>query len=307
MYDQNTTAKLSVIIPVAHAELNLPKIEKMILQGLSCPAQFVIVHDIMYEQESPGLARFVTSYPNLEVILVSLRAGNPGTARNFGLNLSTGGWICFWDADDEANLKEMRKLIDQAELGNFEVCIGSYQIVSKEKVTDRILKPQSGLNQVAANPGLWRFCIRSEIARAIDFPPIKMGEDQIYLLRLNLPTRRILFSESIVYRYVNGQSLQTTNSKSSRKEIKESLALAIKILVSQKKYRTKFTKEVVVRQVFTTFKVCGFRNLMSVLFSENASLGFVQLLTLLPMFIKIALCMAYQKTRSFLSRNQQEI
>ncbi len=296
-----------MIIPVAHAELNLPKIEKMILQGLSCPAQFVIVHDIMHEQESSGLARLASSYPNLDLILVSLRAGNPGTARNFGLTLSTGSWVCFWDADDEVNLKEIRKLIDQAELGNFEVCIGSYQIVTKENVKDRILKPQSGLNQVAANPGLWRFCIRSEIARAIDFPPIKMGEDQIYLLQLNLPIRRILLSESIVYRYIKGQSLQSTNLKSSREEIKESLALAIRILASQKRYRTKFTREIVVRQVFTTFKACGFRNLISVLFSEKTSLGFVQLLTLLPMFIKIALSMAYQKSRATLSHNQQKI
>lgn len=307
MIERNTSVKLSVIIPVSQAEINLPKIDKIILQGFSFPVQFVIVQDIMHEQESNSLVNLVSSYPELDVTLLAVKAGNPGTARNVGLKHSRGRWISFWDADDEAHLTELMKLIDDAELGNFDVCIGSYQIVNGDIETNHVINPRNGLNQVAANPGIWRFCFRSGIAHAVEFPAIKMGEDQIYLLQLNLPKKRKLFSERIVYRYICGQPHQATISKSSRKEIKDSLILAIRILGSHKSYNTKFTREIVARQIFTTLKVYGFRNLITILFTKNANLGYGQFLRLLPMFIKVALNMVHQRTKSTPSHIQQGI
>jgi hypothetical protein len=302
---RTSSVKLSVIIPVSQAEVNLPKIENVILQGSSFSVQFVIVHDIMHEEESNSLVNLVNSYPGIDVTLLVIKAGNPGTARNAGLKLSRGSWIAFWDADDEAYLEEMLKLIDEAELGNFEVCIGSYQMINEEKVINHIINPRNGLNQVTANPGIWRFCFRSEIALSVEFPAIKMGEDQIYILQLNLPKKRKLFSERIVYRYICGQPHQATNLKSSRKEIKESLILAIRILVSQGSYNSKFTREIVARQIFTTLKVFGLQNLTTILISKKANLGLAHFLRLVPSLLKVALKMTHQKISSFPSRIQQ--
>jgi hypothetical protein len=72
-----------------------------------------------------------------------------------------------------------------------EVCIGRFQIRDLRTLSVKVRRNASSRFDVAMEPGLWRMVIKTDIASETRFPPLRMGEDQVFLARLNLGKRRI--------------------------------------------------------------------------------------------------------------------
>jgi glycosyltransferase involved in cell wall biosynthesis len=255
--EQENQLLISIVVPVKNAEENSANIRKMLNQVEFNPVEIILVHDIFAENPSPRLQDIVDSFPNTNVKLITVKAGDPGSARNSGLKLIQGMWVSFWDADDEPNLENLISIVRSAQQSGSDVCIGSFQIRERDIVSDRELNFKKGLKQILDNPGIWRFSFRSNLLTNVEFPALRMGEDQIFLLRMQLPNKKIYLSKISVYTYIRGSKLQATNTNSSRKEIIKSLKLSLQFYSSQPGPTSDFDRAVISRIALTTLKVYG--------------------------------------------------
>jgi glycosyltransferase involved in cell wall biosynthesis len=248
---------ISIVIPVKNVEKNLSNLRNILNQIKNQSVEIIFVQDVFDEPPSLNLQTLINSQSSRNIKLISVAAGNPGAARNSGMRLVRGRWVTFWDADDQPNLDNLISIVMEAEEKNCDVCIGSFQILKDGVLSSHVLNPKKGLNQIASNPGIWRFSFRSNLVSDVRFPSIKMGEDQIFLLWMRLSEKEIYLSKNLVYIYFRGSTSQETNLHSSRKEILRSLKISLHVYSEQPNWKDTFAREVIVRQLLTTLKIYG--------------------------------------------------
>lgn len=140
---------------------------------------------------------------SIEIREFYISEANPGSARNFGLDNAKGNWVIFWDCDDLPVLEPIVEIIQSQSVSNYDAVMFSYQVVDSETNTifESRFATNKSLERNMCNPGLWRILLRKKTISDNRFPPLIIGEDQIFLLKLEIEKIRIKFSEKIAYNY----------------------------------------------------------------------------------------------------------
>jgi glycosyltransferase involved in cell wall biosynthesis len=248
---KTNASNLSVIIPMTRMAGRMENLESWLSTSTDLPLNIVIVHDIQDSFTAEELKELVEKYNNLEIEVIEGTYGAPGIARNAGLNNPLANWTCFWDADDLPNPREALEAIAQAD-AQTEVIIGNFTVNSSQGT--KIFEHQSQMEVVALNPGLWRMIIRSSILEGLSFSSARMGEDQLFLIDLNLGSRQVHFSKKFIYQYFLGNPLQLTSNQDSIDEVEDALKLAGKRLRDNKKLKNEFSEIILMRLLTTTLK-----------------------------------------------------
>jgi glycosyltransferase involved in cell wall biosynthesis len=215
-----------------------------------------------------------------KVILIQGVFGNPGSARNAGLEIATGDWVGFWDSDDTPNIKNIIEAIKIAQQYD-EILVGNFSVIDVKTMEERIpIKKVNGINSVAMNPGIWRMVFRRSTISHMRFPSLRMGEDQVFLSRLNFGIRRLRFFESIFYQYNLGSSSQLTKSKLALKDLPMASILILDHAKNTQRKQSLFDLQLVFRQQITIIKMGDFRLKLSILkfigeFLKKCSFNFV--------------------------------
>ena len=172
--------------------------------------------------------KFMSS--NLDV-LHGDRAG-PGSARNIGIEKTSGTWTMFCDSDDLPHLENVLNALENSDATNFDIIIGNYEIddTSRNNLSSlfTLNTELTLIEMIALNPGIWRICFRSDSITSLRFPNIYMAEDQVFIAEYFCTPRRILHAQSLFYTYRKGIETQLTNSKIRQQDI----YIAIKRLVA---------------------------------------------------------------------------
>ncbi len=74
-------------------------------------------------------------------------------------------------------------------------------------------------------PGIWRMAFKTKIIKEIEFESIRMAEDQIFLLDLDLANRQVFFSTHVLYSYTVGNSNQLTSNSEAKQELDRAIKL----------------------------------------------------------------------------------
>lgn len=206
-----------------------------------------------------------------------------GGARNIGLNMVDTDWVAFADSDDIAYPDVYLKWIADKQASD--VHIGGFGI--REHGSTKVGEMPSGgwqlkkAHYIASNPGIWRFLFKTEFAKKTSFPNLNMGEDLLFLARMNLQLPEIEFHRENCYTYVrHGMQLTMSTDRYHRlhqtfevmnKEINSyntilSLTLYIKVAISLvlKSNLSLIAKITILKQ--------GLQNLVSIL--TNSSVKF---------------------------------
>jgi glycosyltransferase involved in cell wall biosynthesis len=243
-----TNSVLSVVIPLTQMAGRMKNLDTWLSGSGSYPINIVIVHDIQDSLTAIELKALLKKHSQLDIELVEGTFGSPGLARNAGMKGSLGTWTTFWDADDLPNPQEVLAAISESD--NFsEVIIGNYTVDCS--IGTQSILHYKRLESVAINPGLWRMIFRSSTLKNLKFSSERMGEDQLFLIDLNLGSKVIYFSERDFYKYFKGNALQLTSNQCAINEVLGTLDGANRSINTDRKLRNTFSEIVVLRLLIT--------------------------------------------------------
>lgn len=200
MGEKNQRKRFTIIIPMHNAEeFILRALESVKIQDFD-DYECIIIDDHSQDRSRKLVEKYIAGNPSIDFNLCEIQdeKWGPGTARNIGLDNSTGEYVVFLDADDELNdknsLKNISSAIDRNEL--VEVLILGFQrkwrdrhdnilltttFKPKEKHTDKHY--QIGKNNEGT---IWSGCWKKSLFdnNKIRFPENTIWEDLIPKLEL---------------------------------------------------------------------------------------------------------------------------
>ena len=183
---------------------------------LNLPVSFILVHDGLDEVTNKEVSDLAASY---KAKYLNLVVNSPGLARNYGLQHADSEWVAFWDSDDIGSVKEAISSIHNSPLNTDFILAGYSQMSQRTKIVNQVSTPIGNFSMAMINPGIWRFIFRRSAIVNTNFPPYRMGEDQVFLARLLINESLVYFSDKNVYLYVDGEGGQLTKDKKAVSEI----------------------------------------------------------------------------------------
>ena len=210
--------KISVVVPIGDLKLYKKNVLNLVVAAKSINAETILVFDGASQNEINQIKEII-EIEHKDVILASVNCNNPGGSRNVGKALATGDWITFWDCDDVPNALEIQSIIKEADYLEQDVVVGRFEFVYLDDDSNEVFRKESKklLKSdwefiVGLTPGIWRFGFRNSIAKSIDFPELRMGEDQVFIARLLSKKALVFLSNKIAYNYLVGSNTQLTSN-----------------------------------------------------------------------------------------------
>lgn len=265
---------LTAVIPIHGPTYTDRRIHLKAILESTMSVNLVVVADSFREQDKLSIQEMISEIKNNSIQIVFGDFGNPGSARNSGLELISTDWFCFWDSDDEPYPDKFLSLVKAAISHNCKIAKGGYVIANSQKdVPEKKIHPKVGMQRTAehiVDPGLWRYVFETEYFRDLRFPPIRMGEDQDFLVQALLVSDNVFTQKDVVYKYRIGSSTQLTNTDTSFNDVGESLAFLRKIMKYQelKKEKTEIVLTSYLKQFVSAIRSRKVRKMKTLAYSE---------------------------------------
>lgn len=228
--NKNQTVYLSIVVPVTSMAGSFGKLTDWLSRINQSPWEVILIHDYRDSGTSLELKSIVEKFHDLKIILFEGEFGSPGIARNKGIDLSTGEWVTFWDSDDSPQIAEVKKIfLNDFERGTDVIVANYVEIDVRKNLQIEHKLSQKFVNEIAKDPGLWRFIIRKSFISNNRFSNLKMAEDQLFLVLLMKQNPKIVLFPLHIYHYFNGQPGQLTKNKSALNDLNSAIYYMLKI------------------------------------------------------------------------------
>ena len=226
------TPLLSVVVPIGSRKGDISQLAEWVPLATALYIEVILIHDFQDLQTKLALKNFMEKNNCSKIKFLEGEFRSPGKARNFGIQQTSGKWICFWDSDDRPDVTKFLNMVNQADLVRANVCVGNFEkmnIVTGEVSKNRFSKNRLLLEmEIAKDPGMWRFAFDKNSIEEVKFQNFRMGEDQSFLAEALLRCKSIHVNDDFVYQYFVGSDLQLTSQKNAVKEVWHFLAFCEK-------------------------------------------------------------------------------
>lgn len=229
----------------------LERLEAWLREALDFDIDVIIVHDFRENRTQVELETILKNIQSDKFKIISGQFGSPGAARNAGLRLVNSEWVGFWDSDD---LPEVRNAFEEILVSDesVDVIVGQFSLVDlNDRENQGKTSSTHSLDSLAVNPGLWRILFRYTTVEKIEFPETRMGEDQIFLNRLNLGKLQIKFSNKVFYHYFTGVTGQLTSNRIAINDLRETINELKASLPLKEDSDLRFTSTLLLRNLST--------------------------------------------------------
>lgn len=225
-------------------------------------SELILVIDSPDCPEVNELSKISSGNPN--VIVLHSFSRNPGSARNLGKERSTGEWVSFIDSDDSTDFKNYFEMVVEGSLAGAELVLGKYRLVNE---TGSIINLKEHFSEkciaksIARNLGIWRMSFKRNLVEEVDFPSLRMAEDQIFLARLRFWERNIWISEFLVYTYRRNIIGQLTRNQAAISDLLKAQEITLDLLFKErpKSVGSGILAIAVINQLLTSLKHFGAR------------------------------------------------
>jgi len=219
--------KLTAVVPIFGPTYTSRKHDIEAILNNSPNIKIILVADSFEETDKQSINELIHRIPHGEIELIQGIFGNPGSARNVALEKIETDWFCFWDSDDMPDIQMYLEMVKSAEEAQAPIAKGGYKIVSHlGNLSEKIVNPKAGLSHPAqhlSDPGLWRYVFSKKIYGELRFPPVRMGEDQDYLVQALMITDSVHIFPHLIYSYQVGGDDQLTQLAVNSEEVYKSL------------------------------------------------------------------------------------
>lgn len=219
-----TDAMISVIVPVYNVEQYLTKCLESIVSQTYTNLEILLIDDGSVDGSGEICDRFASDDSRIRVI--HKPNGGVSTARNLGMELCTGQYIMFVDADDYLSENAVEHLFNRLLADESDLVIGRYArvidgVVRNEghKVLERdaLLRQEQALATLGTERELpnafWGKLYSRSSLRNIVFPSLRYGEDVWIFQHILENCKLISIDSNLTYYYVErpGSAVHTKN------------------------------------------------------------------------------------------------
>lgn len=123
--------KFSVIIPVYNGEKFIAQSVESIIEQSYHDIELIVIDDGSTDRTAEVVAKIIAENPTKEIIFRSIQNSGPSTARNIGLNIARGDYVCFLDSDDRYKKNLFADLSDF--LTDEDICFFGWEEYGEER------------------------------------------------------------------------------------------------------------------------------------------------------------------------------
>jgi len=205
---------LTAIVPVSRMSGKLDNLKSWLFRALDLNVEVILIHDVADEATSSELNVIVELANSRNLVFIEGVFGGPGAARNVGIKIASGKWICFWDSDDVPIVDEIVKLVaSQGE--QYEIIAGSYFKADLKSGKSKFMKLDKDRfeTSLSTNLGIWRFIFNRNAIHDLSFIDTRMGEDLHFICQIPDLKTKMFISEQPIYFYYTNVLGQLTRNK----------------------------------------------------------------------------------------------
>ena len=211
---------VTIIVPVFNVEKYLEKSIKSIISQTYKKLEIILVDD--GSTDLSGKICDMFSKKDKRVKTFHKTNGGLSDARNFGLDLSNGEYICFVDSDDTIQPNMIFNMLSIIESTNSDVCVcefnyglkNNYNANKKNKF--KILNSNQSLIQMCNlkskfEPNVCNKMFKKDFFEKIRFPKGKLFEDMIVTTKILSQSKKIVYLHNKLYNYNKREDSITTS------------------------------------------------------------------------------------------------
>ncbi len=233
-------AKLSVIVPVYNVEDCLDECLASLRSQTFGDIEIVCVNDGSTDRSREVLARCRDQDERITVV-DQANKGLSG-ARNTGISMSTGEYVCFLDSDDKFEPNACERIVEELDKFGTEVVVFGASTFP-EAMTDpwmkQVLSPRDTryntfqsdlLFKESSTPYVWRVALKRSVldrTRLAFDESLKFGEDQLFLFSLYPQAQGVqLVSDKLyLYRLSRSGSLMDDATADDARKVEKNLTI----------------------------------------------------------------------------------
>lgn len=214
--------KVSIIIPVWGVEKYISKcLDSLVNQTLK-DIEIIVVNDGSPDNSQKIIDKYVKKYPG-KVKSYIKENGGQGSARNYGIEVSTGEYIGFVDSDDFVELDMFEKMYNKAKQDKSDIVVcGSYNVSedysNKEKDVFVTNYDTDLENVIFGKMAVWNKIYKRNIIidNKITFKEKVWYEDLAFTLKAIINSSKFSFVDEPLYDYLIRQGSTMNNSNVER-------------------------------------------------------------------------------------------
>lgn len=206
-------SKVSIIVPVYNAEDNLDRLINKIQDQDYKEYELIFIDDGSTDKSKEIILNYKKN--NEKIIYMSQENSGPGIARNKGLDIASGDYIIFIDADDDFKANMIADMVSYIEEYYVDIVQFPYQIIDRNNnIIDRFfdikeLKLIDDMGEALfefarqglLNPYLWTKIYKRESISNIRFTEHHYAEDQIFNMKVLMASEKVLVMPKSYYCY----------------------------------------------------------------------------------------------------------
>lgn len=214
--------QISIIIPIYNASLYLRECLDSVLAQTFSDYEIILVNDGSTDDSLKICEEYASKYDKI-IVLTGENAG-VSAARNKGLDVATGEWVVFADADDVMLPEALDTLYGRAVTTGANLILGNAVKLINDKISSPLhnLKKETLPNIIHGikHFALWGYLIRREIIEDYKLRFIEglaYSEDRLFIYQLACHCKTITYTDKSVYVYRINPTSACSNTNGLRK------------------------------------------------------------------------------------------
>ena len=201
--------KVSIIIPVYNMEDKLSKCLDTVVNQTYKNIEIIIINDGSKDNSLDIINDYAKKDSRIKVI--NQKNSGISVARNNGLNIATGKYICFADSDDYVEYDMIEKLLHCVKENKADICVCNYYEFSNGGEKKKVEVGYSSLfgGTLLEHPELvrdidyapWNKIYKHELFDGISFPVNTKYEDLEAILKVFSKAKKIVKCDEYLYDY----------------------------------------------------------------------------------------------------------
>lgn len=210
---------ISVIVPVYNEEAYLSRCLNSILSQTFSEFEVILINDCSSDNSGQICDEYAKNDLRIKVVHKNC-VGGASAARNIGLNLATGDFICFVDSDDYIHAHMFQNLYNIQHKYDADMVECNFQVVHQgltsndddfqtedlQIVEGRDLIPYIFQNRYGGSIYLWNKLYRRELFRNVRFVEGRMCEDTIIMPELYYVSHTVVITNRVYYYYFQSEN-----------------------------------------------------------------------------------------------------